>query len=122
MTKPPAFRGNTYREFPELNAWTKQRQEPAVEPDLAIIDAHHHFWDDETRGRYLVDDLFEDTATGHNILATVYVQTRSRYLNDGAREMWPVGEVKFASEVAELSESGRYGKTRFCAGIVGHAD
>ena len=25
------FRGNAYRELPELNAWTKLRQEPALD-------------------------------------------------------------------------------------------
>ena len=50
------FRGNAYRNLVELDAWTRQREEPALEPDLPILDPHHHVWD--TRGgRYLLDEL-----------------------------------------------------------------
>src|SRR5262249_43929417 len=33
-----------------------------------------------------------------------------------------VGEMELANGVAEMAASGTYGKTRVCAGIVGHAD
>src|SRR3546814_3210256 len=36
--------------------------------------------------------------------------------------MRPVGETAFVAGVAAMSESGIYGPTRVCAGIVGHAD
>ena len=36
--------------------------------------------------------------------------------------MKPVGEVEFCAGVAAMSDSGNYGPTRVCAGIVGHAD
>ena len=53
------FRGNAYRhDLEELNAWTKQRREPALEPDLPIIDPHHHLWD-RKNSRYLIDELLE---------------------------------------------------------------
>ena len=44
------------------------------------------------------------------------------YRQDGPPEMRPVGEVEFANGVAAMAASGLYGKTRVCAGIVGHAD
>ena len=53
------FRGNTYRNLAELREWTGKRQEAALEPDLPIIDPHHHQWDD-ARGPYLVRELAED--------------------------------------------------------------
>src|SRR5262245_23422069 len=73
MAQSKEFRGNSHRRMLEMNEWTKKRQEPALEPDLPIIDPHHHLWDSEERGgRYLMHELAEDTATGgHNILATV---------------------------------------------------
>ena len=40
----------------------------------------------------------------------------------GPVEMKPVGEVEFCAGVAAMSDSGSYGPTRVCAGIVGHAD
>ena len=36
--------------------------------------------------------------------------------------MKPVGEVEFVNGIAAMSASGRYGKARLCAGIVGHGD
>jgi len=115
------FRGNTYRKLADLETWTKQVNEPALEPDLPILDPHHHVWDDE-RGRYLIHELAEDTSSGHNIVATVFIEAGSMYRADGPAEMKPVGEVEFVNGIAAMSASGRYGKTRHCTGIVGHAD
>src|SRR3990170_7310725 len=121
MAQPYEFRGNAYRMLAELNAWTKQRQEAALEPELPILDPHHHVWDDE-RGRYLIHELAEDVGTGHNIVATVFIEAGSMYRAGGPAAMQPVGEVEFVNGIAAMSASGRYGKSRLCAGIVGHAD
>jgi L-fuconolactonase len=50
------------------------------------------------------------------------VQCRAFHCADGPVEMRPVGETQFVAGVAAMSESGMYGKTRICEGIVGHAD
>lgn len=122
MAKGPEFRGNSYRKLPELNAWTKQRREAVIEPELPIIDPHHHHWDDE-RGRYLLREFLQDTADGgHDIVATVFIECGAMYRADGAGDMQPVGEVEFANGIAAMSASGGYGTPRLCAGIVGHAD
>ena len=121
MPQSYEFRGNSYRKLAELNTWTKQRHEAALEPDLPIIDPHHHVWDDE-RGRYLIHELVEDTSSGHNIIATVFIEAGSMYRAGGPAAMRPVGEVEFVNGIAAMSASGRYGKTRLCAGIIGHAD
>ena len=47
--------------------------EPILEPDLPIVDPHHHLWD-RPGWRYLLDELLADTNSGHNIVATVFVQ------------------------------------------------
>lgn len=70
----------------------------------------------------MLPDLLLDTNSGHNIVATVYVQARSMYRESGPAEMKPVGEVEFANGIAAMSASGGYGRTQICAGIVGHAD
>jgi len=44
------------------------------------------------------------------------------YRDQGPEEMRPVGETEFANGMAAMCSSGVYGKTRACAGIVGHAD
>src|SRR6266550_6819404 len=103
------------------NDWLDRRKEDILEPALPIIDPHHHLWD---RGgwRYLLDELLADTNSGHNILATVFVQARAMHRETGPVEMRPVGETEFINGVAAMSASGIYGKTKVCAGIVGNAD
>ncbi len=107
--------------LPVRQDWLDQRKEPILEPDLPIVDPHHHLWD-RPGWRYLLDELVADTGSGHNIVATVYVQARAMYRTTGPVEMRPVGETEFINGAAAMSASGIYGKTRHCAGIVGHAD
>ena len=40
--------------------WLNATQEEILEPDLPIVDPHHHFWDFPTH-RYLLDELLDDT-------------------------------------------------------------
>ena len=120
MTTMPAPRlGNTLPPDPE---WVARHSEPALEPELPIVDPHHHLWDRADGQLYLLPDLLADTGTGHNVVATVYVDCRSMYRKEGVQEMRPVGEVEFANGVAAMSASGRYGALRACAGIVSYAD
>jgi L-fuconolactonase len=102
--------------------WLARRSEAVLEPDLPIVDPHHHLWDRAETGRYLLDDLLADLNSGHNITQTVFLQCHSMHRADGPEEMKPVGEVEFVNGVAAMSASGNYGKTRICAGIVGTAD
>ena len=114
--------------------------EAIIDPDLPIIDPHHHLWDRRPvmhllpppvhgfdhisyrKGHYLLDQLLEDTSSGHNIVATVYLECRSMYRADGPNEMKPVGETEFVNGVAAMAASGLYGKTLACAGIVSTAE
>jgi L-fuconolactonase len=102
--------------------WLDRRREEIIEPDLPIVDPHHHLVDRPETGRYLLYDLLADTGSGHNITATVYLEWLSMYRAQGPLELRPVGEVEFANGVAAMAASGTYGKTRVCAGIVGYAD
>jgi L-fuconolactonase len=115
------FRGNAYRSLSELKDWTRLGNEAALEPDLPILDPHHHVWDHKN-SRYLLDELVDDTSSGHNIIATVFIECGAMYRADGPEEMKPVGEVEFVNGIAAMSASGRYGKSRLCAGLIGHAD
>jgi L-fuconolactonase len=107
--------------LPVRQDWLERRKEPILEPDLPIVDPHHHLWD-RPGWRYLLDELLADTGSGHNIIATVFVQARAMVRAAGPMEMRPVGETEFVNGVAAMSASGIYGKTKVCAGIVGHAD
>ncbi len=103
-------------------AWlAKQPLEPVLDPDLPIIDTHHHFWVRPDH-RYLLDELLADLNTGHNVVATVFLECRSMYRAAGPAEMRPVGETEFVNGLAAMSASGGYGPPRVAAGIVGYAD
>src|ERR1700736_3137542 len=108
--------------LPVRQEWLDRRREEIIEPDLPIIDPHHHLVDRPETGRYLLPGLLADIATGHNITATVYLEWLSMYRAAGPAELRPVGEVEFANGVAAMSASGTYGRTKVCAGIVGYAD
>lgn len=114
--------------------------EAIIEPDLPIIDPHHHFWDLrplmptfsrplhplietlEPVAYYNFDSLHADLTSGHNVVATVYMECGAFYRDDGDAAMKPVGEVEFANGAAAQGASGLYGRCRPCAAIVGHAD
>ena len=108
--------------LPVRQDWLDRRREEIIEPDLPIVDPHHHLVDRPETGRYLLPELLADIATGHNVIATVYLEWLSMYRADGPAELHPVGEVEFANGVAAMAASGAYGETRVCAGIVGYAD
>ena len=102
--------------------WLAQSREVALEPDLPIVDCHHHLWDRPEGQRYLFLDLLADMDAGHDVRATVFVQSRSMYRPDLPPEFQPVGEVEFANGVAAQAASGLYGDRHACAGLVGFAD
>jgi predicted TIM-barrel fold metal-dependent hydrolase len=103
--------------------WLDRRREETLEPGLPIVDPHHHLWDRPAPvGRYLLDELLADLASGHRVVATVFAQCGAMYRADGPGALRPVGETEFANGIAAMSASGGYGPTRVCAAIVGHAD
>jgi L-fuconolactonase len=68
--------------IPVREDWVSRLREPVVEPDLPIIDPHHHLWDrleDRPSTRYMLEDALRDFGSGHNIVATVFVQCRAVY-------------------------------------------
>ena len=115
----PASKSGLYADPRE--DWLALHSEAIIEPERPIIDPHHHLWD---RGgqRYLIEEMAADIASGHNIVATVYVDCRSMYRAKGPEAFRPVGEVEFANGVAAMSASGGYGKAQICAGIVSHVN
>ncbi len=115
--------------------------EPILEPDLPIVDPHHHLWDRPAAliaalppprhgfehiirrvPRYLLDELLADMKRGHNVVATVFLECGSMYRADGPQAMRPVGETEFVNGAAAMCASNLYGPVRACAGIVGHVD
>ncbi|MDA8216930.1 MAG: amidohydrolase family protein [Dehalococcoidales bacterium] len=107
--------------LPVRPEWLDRWQEEILDPELPIVDPHHHLWD-RPGWRYLLDELLVDLASGHNIVATVFMECQSMRRADGPEPLRPVGETEFVNGVAAMSASGTYGPTRVAAGIVGHAD
>ena len=81
---------------PVRQDWLDRRKEPALEPELPIVDPHHHLWV-RPGYHYMLDDFLADAGTGHNIVATVFVQANSMYRDSGPIEMRPVGETEFVN-------------------------
>src|SRR6201999_2560367 len=111
----PTTRSGLYAD-PNVD-WLAQHTEEIIDPARPIVDPHHHLWD---RGglRYMIEEMRDDIASGHNIVPTVYVDCRSMYRATGPEAFRPVGEVEFANGVAAMAASGGYGPALICAGIV----
>jgi predicted TIM-barrel fold metal-dependent hydrolase len=101
---------------PGSEEWLEQVVEEVVEPDLPIVDPHHHLWPAGGALPYGLDELHRDTRSGHRVEQTVFVECRAAYAHDGAAEFTPVGETRFVAGEAQRDAS------RLISGIVAHAD
>ncbi|RJG03256.1 amidohydrolase family protein [Noviherbaspirillum sedimenti] len=97
------------------------REEEILDPEIAILDSHHHLFD-RPHLRYMQEDYQDDVNAGHKIIGTVYIETQAFARVDGPEELRPVGEVEFANGLANKMTSGVYGPCRVAAAIVGYAD
>jgi len=101
--------------------WINSVAEEIIEPGRPIIDTHHHLWEvPEMWGTYLLEDLWADTGSGHNVEKTVFIDCHANYRPDGPGRMKPIGETEFVVKVAEESAK-RKGRATISA-IVSHAN
>lgn len=121
MTTTPSPEKLALHYIPVLPDWLDRHHEEIIDPDRPIVDPHHHLWD-RPGNRYLIDDILADTNSGHNVIATVFVQCRAFHRGGGDVALQPIGETEFATGIAAMSESGHYGATRLCEGIVSFSD
>ena len=103
-----------------LDSWLALTEEDPIEPDMPILDPHHHFWE-RPGDTYLLEQLLADTGSGHRINQTVFVECGSMYRPDGPPQLRPAGEVEFVANIAAANAASD-GATAVAAGIVGHAD
>lgn len=107
--------------------WAKFETEAALDPELPIVDPHHHIWGKDWAhdlfDPYDFDELLADMLdSGHNVVATVLVDSHAQHRTEGPVAMQPVGETEYAEKVAQEGER-RGGKAAgVCAAIVPHAD
>lgn len=101
--------------------WLAKLEEPVLEPDIPIIDPHHHLW---LRGgyTYLMPELAADLNSGHNIAETVFAECHSMYRQDGPEAERSLGETEFVTGQAAMSASGEFGSSRACAVMFGNVD
>jgi L-fuconolactonase len=118
MTRPTQFGRIS---APDETWLAKQPPEPILEPDLPIIDTHHHLWERPDH-RYLLHEFLADARTGHNLVASVFLECNAMYRATGPEELRSLGQTEFVAGIAATSDSCLYGPTRVAAGIVGFAD
>jgi len=106
----------------KLNEWLAQVEEEIIDPQRPIIDPHHHLWRDKPRDDYELADLWSDTASGHNIIGTVFVECGADYRTSGPASMRPVGETEYVTAAAEASLRDTAEGRPPILGIVSHAD
>ena len=111
----------------EIEGWINKVQEEIIDPDRKIIDPHHHLWHgpNDPSGiqesyRYLLQDLWKDTESGHNIKKTIFIDCGQEYYSEGPERFKPVGETEFVVEIAGQASEDK-SKAQI-AGIIGHAN
>jgi predicted TIM-barrel fold metal-dependent hydrolase len=111
----------------QQDAWTNyidearlgQVKEAVIDPDIPIVDPHHHLW--MWPFVYQLKDWLKDLGTGHKVVATVHTEAHGGYRESGPEHLKPVGETENLVKVAE--EAGRIpGAPKVCAGITGNGD
>ena len=106
---------------PGTAQWLAQVQEDVVDPEQRIIDPHHHLWPPGGALPYGLEELHADTADGHRVEATVFIECGAAYRDSGPEELRPVGETEFVAAAARASAGAGPGRAEI-RGIVAYAD
>ena len=106
--------------------WLAQVSEAIIDPEQRIIDPHHHLWpgtsvgSEKSSNQYLLEELWTDTGSGHNITNTVFIDCGQCYWDLADTALNPVGETEFVKKIADASKANPDQAT--ISGIVGHVD
>lgn len=120
-----SYRGSMPRNTRDLQQWYRRATgESALEPELCIVDPHHHLYGATTDTQYYrLKDLESDLNGGHRVIGTVYVEAYGTgWLNSGPLHLRPVGEVEMIVQSAARPVKTKHGFCQVAAGIVAHAD
>lgn len=123
--------------FPRIREdWLGRVAEPVIEPELPIVDPHHHLWD-VASAFYHAPELIADTTAGHRVIGTVFVECKAHFETNGEPDLASVGETRFAVRQAQdaaallrVGVSGATGKPvadtaqapNLVSGIVAYGD
>ena len=97
---------------PDEDWLARAEPEAAIDPDLPIVDAHHHLGE-RPGARYLIPDLLRDIRGGDNIIATVNVESTHFFRTYGPAHLRAVGETEV---IVSMTDCREVGPTRVCAG------
>ena len=111
---------NTGQSAPD-DQWLASLQEDILEPELPIIDPHHHLWL-RNGYAYFMPELAADLASGHNIVATVFAECHAMYRAEELPERQSLGETEFVRGQAAMSAGGDFGSARACDVMFGNVD
>lgn len=100
--------------------WLQLVQEDIIDPQRPIIDPHHHLWRKRFNQDYLLDDLWADTDSGHNIRQTVFIECRAFYDKAAAPHLQSLGETRVITDIAR--QSHQQADKAQLNGIVANAD
>ncbi len=99
--------------------WLAQVREDIIDPQLEIVDPHHHLWQ-RTDWNYELKELWADTGDGHNVVQTVFLECGSAYDASAPEHLQPVGETRYVAGIARDSRADEQQAT--IAAIVSRAD
>jgi predicted TIM-barrel fold metal-dependent hydrolase len=106
-----------------VDEWPDKPAEAALEPDLRIIDPHHHLWDvvDHAAFPPFTAQKFADliAASGHRVVATIYVEAHIALHHTGPEHLQFLGEIEAAEAFAMACQNQ---PAQICRGIVSSAD
>jgi predicted TIM-barrel fold metal-dependent hydrolase len=121
---PLPFRGNQVRITADLLAWhAGASAEPALEPGLPIVDAHHHLYGTPADASfYRVEDFSHDIG-GHRVIGTAYVEAYlAGWRTSGPEGMRSLGEVERIAALSQAPLPTAQGDCQMAAAIVSHVD
>ena len=97
--------------------WLALSQEAALDPEIPIVDPHHHLWD--RGGHTYLPAQFAQDAAGHRLLASVYVECLSHYYDAGPVPVrpasWPAPTCPWAMQLTGCWTRTRRRLTAACA-------
>lgn len=96
--------------------WFAQVHEEVIEPELPIVDPHHHLWPAGGALPYGLSELHNDASDGHNIQKTVFIECGAAYRSDGPDHLRSLGETEFVAGESQRDPS------HLISGIVAHTD
>src|ERR1700739_3951629 len=88
---------------PIRDEWLSLRSEEPLNPEIPIVDAHHHCLAFPDYRYYEVELLRDIRESGHNIVATVHAETGGRgrgCSNEAPEALRPVGETRSLVDAA----------------------